>query len=36
MSYKLKSAAALYIALAGVPDKMRVEVNRDIRVAPKP
>ena len=36
MPYKPKSASALYIALAGLPDKMRAEVNRDIRVAPKP
>jgi hypothetical protein len=36
MRYKPKTAAALHIAPAGLPDKMRVEVNRDIRVARKP
>jgi hypothetical protein len=36
MRYKPKTAAALRIAPAGLPDKMRVEVNRDVRVARKP
>jgi hypothetical protein len=35
MRYKPKSAAALDIALGGLPDKMRVEVDRDIRVSAK-
>ncbi len=30
MRYKPKSIAALHIALGGLPDKMRVEVDRDI------
>jgi hypothetical protein len=35
MRYKPKSAAALDIALGGLPDKMRVEVERGIRVSAK-
>jgi hypothetical protein len=35
MRYKPKSTAALYIALGGLPDKMRVEVDPDIRVSAK-
>jgi hypothetical protein len=35
MRYKPKSAAALDIALGGLPDKMRVEVERGIRVSVK-
>src|SRR6266581_5580275 len=35
MRYKPKSTAALHIALGGLPDKMRVEVDRDIRVSAK-
>jgi hypothetical protein len=35
MRYKLKSTAALHIALGGLPDKMRVEVDPDIRVSAK-
>ena len=35
MRYKPKSAAALDIALGGLPDKMPVEVDRDIRVSAK-
>jgi hypothetical protein len=33
--YKCKSIAALHIALGGLPDKMRVEVDPNIRVAAK-
>ena len=33
MRYKPKSTAALHIALGGLPDKMRVEVDPDIRVS---
>src|SRR5262245_10296238 len=35
MRYKPKSAAALHIALGGLPDNMRVEVDPDIRVSAK-
>src|SRR5262249_47657029 len=35
MRYKPKSTAALYIVLGGLPDKMRVEVDPDIRVSAK-
>jgi hypothetical protein len=35
MHYKPKSVAALHIALAGLPDKMRVEVDPDIEVSAK-
>jgi hypothetical protein len=33
MRFKPKSTAALQIALGGLPDKMRVEVDPDIRVS---
>jgi hypothetical protein len=35
MRYKPKSPAALHIALGGLPDKMRVEVDRSIGVSAK-
>ena len=35
MRYKVKSIAALDIILNGLPDKMRVEVDRGIGVAAK-
>jgi hypothetical protein len=35
MRYKPKSIAALHIALGGLPDKMRVEVDRSIGVSAK-
>jgi hypothetical protein len=35
MRYKPKNVAALHIALAGLPDKMRVEVDSDIGVSAK-
>src|ERR1700730_14076330 len=35
MRYKPKNVAALHIALAGLPDKMRVEVDPDIGVSAK-
>jgi hypothetical protein len=35
MRYKPKSAAALHIALGGLPDKIRVEVDRGIGVSAK-
>ena len=35
MRYKPKSIAALHIALGGLSDKMRVEVDRDIGVSAK-
>jgi len=35
MRYKPKSTAALHIALGGLPDKMRVEVDRSIGVSAK-
>jgi hypothetical protein len=33
MRYKPKSTAALDIALGGLPDKMRVEVDPDVKVS---
>ena len=33
MRYKPKGIAALHIALGGLPDKMRVEVDRNIGVS---
>jgi hypothetical protein len=33
MRFKPKSTAALQIALGGLPDKMRVEVDPDVRVS---
>jgi hypothetical protein len=33
MRFKPKTTAALQIALGGLPDKMRVEVDPDIRVS---
>jgi hypothetical protein len=35
MRYKPKNVAALHIALAGLPDKMRVEVDPDIGMSAK-
>jgi hypothetical protein len=35
MRYKPKSIAALHIALGGLPDKMRVELEIDIGASPK-
>jgi hypothetical protein len=35
MRYKPKSIAALHIALGGLPAKMRVEVDQDIRISAK-
>jgi hypothetical protein len=35
MQFKPKSIAALHIALGGLPDKMRVEVDPNIRVSAK-
>ena len=35
MRYKPKSTAALHIALGGLPDKMRVEADRDIGISAK-
>jgi hypothetical protein len=35
MRYKPKSIAALQVALGGLPDKMRVEVDPGIQPAPK-
>jgi hypothetical protein len=35
MRYKPKSIAALHIALGGLPDKMRVELEADIGASPK-
>jgi hypothetical protein len=35
MRYKVKSIAALQIALGGLPDKMRVEVDPGIQVSAK-
>jgi hypothetical protein len=35
MRYKPKSIAALHIALGGLPDKMRVEVDRSIKLSAK-
>jgi hypothetical protein len=33
MRYKLKSTAALHIALGGLPDKMRVEADKNLGVS---
>ena len=33
MRYKPKSTAALHIALGGLPDKMRVELDTGVRVS---
>ena len=35
MRYKPKSLAALHIALGGLPDKMRVELDPDVGVSAK-
>jgi hypothetical protein len=35
MRYKPKSLAALHIALGGLPDKMRVELDPDVGVSVK-
>ena len=35
MRYKPKSIAALQLALGGLPDRMRVEVDSDIKIAAK-
>jgi hypothetical protein len=35
MHYKPKSVAALHIALAGLPDRMRVEADADVGVSAK-
>jgi hypothetical protein len=35
MRYKPKSIAALHIALGGLPDKMRIEVDPTIKVSAK-
>jgi hypothetical protein len=35
MRYNPKSIAALHIALGGLPDKMRVELETDIGASPK-
>jgi len=35
MRYKPKSIAALQVALGGLPDKMRVEVDPGIQLSPK-
>ena len=35
MLYKPKSIAALHVALGGLPDKMRVEVDPGIQASPK-
>ena len=35
MRYKPKSIAALHVALGGLPDKMRVEVEADIGASPR-
>ena len=35
MRYKPKSIAALQVALGGLPDKMRVEVDPGIQPSPK-
>jgi len=35
MRYKPKSIAALHVALGGLPDKMRVEVDPGIQASPK-
>jgi hypothetical protein len=33
MRYKPKSMAALHLALGGLPDRMRVEVDSDIKIS---
>ena len=35
MKYKPKSVAALHIALGGLPDRMRVQVDSEIRLSAK-
>jgi hypothetical protein len=35
MRYKPKNIAALHIALGGLPDKMRVELDTDIGASPR-
>jgi hypothetical protein len=35
MRYKPKSIAALQLALGGLPDRMRVEVDTDIKISAK-
>ena len=35
MRYKPKSIAALHVAVGGLPDKMRVEVDTGIKPSPK-
>ena len=35
MRYKPKNIPALHVALGGLPDKMRVEVEVDIGASPK-
>ena len=35
MRYKPKSIAALQLALGGLPDRMRVEVDSDIKISAK-
>jgi hypothetical protein len=35
MRYKPKSTAALQLALGGLPDRMRVEVDSDIKISAK-
>jgi len=35
MQYKPKSVAALHIALGGLPDRMRVQIDPDIRLSAK-
>ena len=35
MRYKPKNVAALHVALAGLPDKMRVQVERGVGVSAK-
>jgi hypothetical protein len=35
MQYKPKNIASLHIALGGLPNKMRVEVDRDIEISAK-
>jgi hypothetical protein len=35
MRYKPKSIAALHVAVGGLPDKMRVEVDPGIKPSPK-
>lgn len=35
MRYKPKSSAALHVAVGGLPERMRVEVDPDIKVSAK-